>query len=519
MKNRDELIIFLLIIAIASFFRLYHIQSVPPGLYPDEAMNGNNAIQALESNHFKIFYPENNGREGLFIDLEAISIKFFGNTSWALRTVSAITGIFTVIGLYLLAKQLFNSHIAGISSFLLAVSFWHVLFSRIGFRAIMAPLFIVWGFYFLWRGLRSSSVWDFILSGLCWGLGFYTYIAFRIIPLALFLVLIAYWQTIKKDFTHSQYIHARIKLLKGIAALGITALIITLPILWYFYNNPQDFLGRTSQLSVFSSNTPLEDLGKNMVKTLGMFVISGDWNWRHNYAGEPELAWPVAALFAIGLLGSILKLRKSWRKHGHISAPQVLLLSWFFIGLIPVVISNGGIPHALRSVLVAPVAMLFAAQGLWWIFQFIDHRYRMQDVHEINVSMPLHHRLYLKESTLVSTTVIIIFLAAIGFAEFDKYFNRWATNPNVADAFSKRYSDIAQQINALPPSRYKYVVVNAEGILVNGIPMPAQTVMYLTDTWTPAKQKAKNIYYLTEEQYKYRQYRQNGIVFSLEPRK
>lgn len=453
----------------------------------------------------------------MFINIQALSVKVFGNTAWALRIVSAVMGVLTVAGLYLLGRQLFNAHIAALASFLLAVSFWHVLFSRIGFRAIMAPLLLVWGLYFLWRGLNSGHIPHFVFSGIFWGLGFHTYIAFRAMPLALLIILATYWWNIRKDFDHGKFIHARNRLVRGIAALGLTAFIIALPLLWYFYNNPQDFLGRVGQLSIFASETPLLDLTENTVRTFGMFTVAGDWNWRHNYAGEPSLAWPIAALFAVGLLGSIFKLGKAWRKHKHLSVPQIVLLSWFFVGFAPVVVSNEGMPHALRAILLAPVAMLFAAQGLWWIFQFIDRRYYMQDVHQLNVSLPLHHRMRLKESTAVSSLVLAIFMVAVGVMEFDKYFNRWAPRIEVAGAFSKNYADLADQLNRLPTGRYKYVVVNAGGVPVNGVPMPAQTVMYLTDTWTRDKQEAKNIYYLSEEQYRQRQYRQNGIVFTLEP--
>ena len=35
-----------LILAIATFLRVYRLDSVPPGLFTDEAMDGNNAIEA-----------------------------------------------------------------------------------------------------------------------------------------------------------------------------------------------------------------------------------------------------------------------------------------------------------------------------------------------------------------------------------------------------------------------------------------------------------------------------------------
>jgi hypothetical protein len=76
-------------------------------------MNGNNALEALETHTFKTFYPENNGREGLFINIQAIFLKFLiplaGQTEpWMLRLPSAIFGILTVLGVYLLTKEIFK---------------------------------------------------------------------------------------------------------------------------------------------------------------------------------------------------------------------------------------------------------------------------------------------------------------------------------------------------------------------------------------------------------------------------
>ena len=107
-----------IIVIIAAFLRLYNITELPPGLYPDEAMNGNNALESLSTGDWKIFYPENNGREGLFINIQALSIALFGNFPWALRAVSAIFGILTVLGVYFLAKEIFNKNIALLSAFL-----------------------------------------------------------------------------------------------------------------------------------------------------------------------------------------------------------------------------------------------------------------------------------------------------------------------------------------------------------------------------------------------------------------
>ena len=85
MKNKTFLLL-LVILLIASFFRLWQLDTIPPGLYPDEAINGNEAL----SNPWKVFYPENNGREGLFINLISLSFSIFGISIWSLRIVPAV---------------------------------------------------------------------------------------------------------------------------------------------------------------------------------------------------------------------------------------------------------------------------------------------------------------------------------------------------------------------------------------------------------------------------------------------
>lgn len=510
-KNSYRRLIVLLILVIAGFFRFYRITSIPPGLYPDEAMNGNNAIQALETNHYKVFYPENNGREGLFINLQAQSLRFFGNKPWALRIVSGIFGVLTVWGTYFLATRLFNWQIGAFSSFFLAISFWHTLFSRIGFRAIMAPFFMVWGLYFLWRGLSSSKFRYFAVSGIFWGLGFYTYIAFRAMPLVLILTLLTYWATIKKDFSRHKYLYTRNQIIRGLALFLIVVILVALPIGVYFYIHSADFFGRTAQVSIFTSGAILKTLAGNILKTLGMFNFAGDYNWRHNLSGQPELIWPVGILFIVGFLRSWIRLFKNLVKHGHLSTIHVMLLSWFLVGLLPVILSNEGLPHALRAILVAPVVFIFAGESLWWFYNTMAGWYSQRDFHEINIYKKKYN-----EGAFIAALALVLYMTACIFIEYDKYFHRWALNPNVPPNYTQSYVDLGNFLNSLPRSIKKYVVVNTQGVLVNGIPMPAQTVMFITDAWTPQKQKAKNIYYLTEDQYAQKKYDQNSFVIPLE---
>src|SRR3989339_1789678 len=162
----------LVIMLFAVFFRFWDITNIPPGLYPDEAMNGSNTLEAIETGDYKVFYPENNGREGLFINIQSIFVRFIGAEPWALRLPSAIFGTFTILGIFFLSRILFkNDRLALFASFFTAASFWHINFSRIGFRAITAPFFLVWGIYFLLQSFNKEKMWFAILGGIAYGLG------------------------------------------------------------------------------------------------------------------------------------------------------------------------------------------------------------------------------------------------------------------------------------------------------------------------------------------------------------
>lgn len=493
-KSAEGLVLFLILLT-AFVFRFQHIQSTPPGLYPDEAMNGNDAIQALETGNYKLFYPDNNGREGLFINIQAQALKIFGPPyqPWMLRAVSAVFGLLTVLALYLLTRRLYNWQIASIAGFYLAISLWHVNFSRIGFRAIMAPMLATFAFYFLWKGIEKAKVWPFAVSGIFLGLGFHTYIGFRIIPIVAIILLASYWIKIKKDYSHEKYAHLRNDLIRGFAALLVFSILASAPILYYFWLHPEDFIGRAGQVVVTNAGEPLKELADSTIKTLGMFNFMGDWNWRHNLAGRPQLYWPIGILFLIGILRTFRKLFKDKKQHGHYKTLDVFLLSWFFLALLPSILSSEGLPHALRSIGAIPPTMIFAALATWWVFERLGAVYRIRDIH------PESQKQKYFESKAVAGIVMIIFLIAMALAEYYAYFRIWARNPNTAGAFSQNYSQIGEQINKLPIETKKYVVVKAGGVLVNGIPMPAQTVMFITDTATTEKQKQKNVFYVLDE--------------------
>lgn len=538
MGKRNGFFILILILTIAAFFRFFDLKEIPLGLYPDEAMNGNNALEALKTMDFKIFYPENNGREGLFINLQALSLWLLGNEPWALRVVSAIFGILTVLGVYLLSHELFSNTspqiqnsklktqndnskfkifnfslltfhlargevIALLSSFFLATSFWHINFSRIGFRAIAVPFFATLGMYFLLKGFRQKKTPLLVWAGIVTGLGFYTYIGFRFMPLALIVPLAGYlrqWYKRKKANADSAYSHEYARrphdvhagkascAPRAIMLFIFIAFLTVLPLGWYFLNNPSDFVGRSAQVSIFSAESPTKEFLKSTGITLQMLFWQGDCNWRHNFACRPELH-PLVALFL--LLGIATLFRRFQKASTEEKINYAAIFMWLGAMALPAALTREGLPHALRSIGMIPPVMILAGYGAWITLEKILEWIERQKTKVPERSAQLGRIRY---------ETIILFLAiliTIPWVTYRDYFVRWAYNPETYFAFSTDLLNLGNFLAHLPRDTNKYVVANLPGVDVRGIPMPAQTVMFVTDTFGEEKQNKKKIFYIS----------------------
>jgi hypothetical protein len=472
-------ILLTLIIACAIFFRFYRFTSIPPGLFCDEAMDGNNAVEAVETNSFHVFYVEDNGREGLYVNAIALILKVVpAYEPWVIRFPAAIAGVLTVLGMYLFVAEIFGATAGLFASYLLATSMWHIMFSRIGFRAILAPLMLLWALWLLVKGFRvpkstGPSRIDIptqlclILAGIVYGLGFYTYIAYRITP----ILLIVFFPFFRKTVGF----WSRTALFTAVVCL------VAAPIGWYFVMHPGDFFQRTAEISVTGAKNPFYRLLANAGRTALMLNVHGDNNWRHNISGAPELFWPVGLLFLFGFGLAIETIWKRWRHGNSIDHLQsfgsVLIILWIVVGSVPAVASNQAIPHALRSILLLPPSIMLAALGGVRISRIIQSSF----------------------GKYAATAIVLIFVAATCAFSYYDYFIVWAANPQVRDAFNASYVEIGRQINSMPSSSPKYVVVEPSS-LARGVPVTAETTMFITHSFTITDRAAANSHYLLSDQ-------------------
>ena len=88
-------------------------------------------------------------------------------------------------------------------------------------------------------------------------------------------------------------------------------------------------------------------------------------------------------------------------------------------------------------------------------------------------------------------------IACLAYEPYDTYFHRWAADSSLPLHFDSKIFEYARQVNGLPSGFPKYVVDTTGGEMAHGIPVSAQPIMFLTNTYTTMGQTARNVHDIT----------------------
>ncbi len=344
-KINKEVFIVLGLVVVGAFLRFYMIRELPCGLFPDQAISGLDSIRFSDG----LISPIIGGNEGLFIYITALSHLLFGTGVWQIFIVSAFLGTATVATTYFAVKEFFGRNIAFISSFILAVSSWHIALSRNGFRAILVPLIISLLAYFLARSMRSKTGKEkslfYSLTAGVFALGFYAYNAYVLFALGVGLISLFLLFKYRRDIVTFIRNNKRFLLL----ALGTFTLVI-LPIVLFVLIFPEKYFMRAGQVFADSVSVVLQNFWQTFV---GIFT-HGDANWRHNPSGEAMLFVLLVPFFFGGFLYSLYKRRA-----------YLVMVVIFLVMFLPAILTNEGTPpHGLRLIGIIPAIFVFPAIGL-----------------------------------------------------------------------------------------------------------------------------------------------------------
>ena len=441
-------------LALAIAFRVYRLNTFPFGIFFDEAQNGLVAKHILDDSSFRpVFVAGYSQLPALFFYVFALAMRLFGVGIHTLRSVTTVSGLLTIPGMFFLGRELFNRRVGLLAAFLLAAMRWHVNFSRIAFHGIFAPMLMVWAFYFLIRGLRGHARWNFVVAGVLVGVGMQSYYAFMIVPLVLLLYV-----------GHHVVFEARhrpARAVLGTFALGIVALAVYAPVLNFSIHNEDEFTRRFDTVSITrdKSRSQVKELLLANSKTYVLtFNAVGDHNPRHNLPREPMVDRFTGILLVLGVALSLSKLHRS---------SYFLLLVWMVVLLQPGIWSIDP-DNVYRTLVVTPAVALLAALPLalaWELAVRVRGGPHSDDGGQ-DTGSPLLGRLLSfgrsrwPSTALQATTFLAIglVLGLVGWKNYDTYFNKQANNSLVWNEFSAGPTVVGNEINRLRAENYQFFV-------------------------------------------------------------
>src|SRR5215471_442609 len=217
---------------LAAVLRLWHIESMPPGLHGDEGWTGLDARRVLKEGWIGPYVGSALGQPTGPEYWTALVFKLLGDGVWQLRTAMALLGIFTVPLCYYATRQAFDHRTGLFAAALLACTSWHLFYSRTGFMVISWPLAEMAVIGLTFAAYKQEKAWLWAAAGVALGLGVYTYNVYPLFLLAygIFIVLLLAqnWRRLKL-------------LLPYVAIMGACAFIVALPLIQYVNDQKNDY--------------------------------------------------------------------------------------------------------------------------------------------------------------------------------------------------------------------------------------------------------------------------------------
>lgn len=245
--RKREWVWLILILCLGIFFRFWKLGETPKGFYSDEASLAYSAYSILKTGKdefgmdYPIFFRSFSTFQAPVYTYFLIPIyKIFGMSIWSTRLLSAMAGVVIILfGFLIVKKTSKNNRLALLTSLLMAISPWLIIFSRTSYEtnlSLMFLLIMIWSFY----RSRENGKW-LLITAISAGLSFLSYHSERIItPVILISLLINNWKVVVNKKNSKVLI---ISILAGLILVLPTVKLMVTP----------GFLSRLNSLSIFST--------------------------------------------------------------------------------------------------------------------------------------------------------------------------------------------------------------------------------------------------------------------------
>lgn len=344
--NRKQKIIFFVIILLAAGLRLIDLKNIPYGVNQDEADRAYEAYSLIKTGHdqhghywpltLEAFSKNRDNASAISAYLAIPFVKLLEPTVAAVRLPSAVAGILAVLSLIYIGKRLSGRiEIGLLAGFALAVSPWHLTYSRFGHEAIWASALFLFGLAAFLKATDNQPKY-FLLACLSWVLGLYGYPVSKLfLPAMLIVLLVLYWKKIVKSRFWV------------IVAIILGALLLIPLVKWQLHSLTD--AGRFSEISVFSQPKWFFEL----ILNFGSFVNPVEWLLGHLTAGP--LDW-LLVIFGIPLFFI------STYKNQELRAVRWLAGLWLFLAILPSILTNFN-PSQTRAILLLGPMQIVGAWG------------------------------------------------------------------------------------------------------------------------------------------------------------
>lgn len=399
--SKKHKILFFTIILIAAVVRLLFLTTYPSSLTQDEIAIGYNAYSILETgrDEWGQLLPLNFKSVGDFkppvlIYLTVPFIAVFGKTALATRLPVALFSIFTIILFFFFSrKHIFSSKhpsLPYLATTLLALSPWHIFFSRSGFEAILGVFLSLACVYLLLDFFIDQN---FKNLTKCLLVGFIAIISYHsvkvFLPILCLLLLIFQFKKIKKFLLHQWQQNKRELFLflifafllififsknyifgDGSARAKMTFLSVDfdyqrLLLPQIIYDNFSHLKGQIL-LVLFWLKRYLEYFLPNFYLYSGLGLVS---------SGQPGqgVIYSIELIFlSLGFLFLLSEARSPKYLKNKFSFTIIIL--WLLIGFLPASLANNS-QHALRSLNAIPAIYSLIALGLYSFYLFLSKKF------------------------------------------------------------------------------------------------------------------------------------------------
>lgn len=393
---------------LGAVLRFWGFNSLPPGLWYDEALVSRLAMAISESHVAPVYFETDfGGIHPLLIYTTIVARWITDNHPLAIRYGIAGLGVLSVPVLFLSVRAMFRldgefirqGTIGGMLAALIsAFLFPLLLLNRVGVEVTMPTLGAAMVFWMLSDGLRTGHSRYFLLLGLTLGVSLYSYQSARFLPIAVAVACL--WVLVTST--------GRKRLLPRLTLGAITALVVYLPLLLYFARHPSAFVSRAgaasyNTLGPSAGSVPLAVLA-NTLRTIAGLSVSGfgDALARHNIPGRPFFDPFLSVLFWLGL--TVILPSPSRRS-------SAILLTWAGVMLLPVILTDGA-PTFTRMMGAMPALVGICSVGALLLFDLVAAK-----------------------SARLAYAVLAAGLSLSLATNVYDYFWRWASDPRLFDAF------------------------------------------------------------------------------------